>query len=122
MLGVDISDSMIEIARTFEATAKQGVQYCPSDCIQELRTVPVINALAPFDLVNTSWLWTNASNYEELRAIARNACNLLRKGGQLVGLLHNPFLCRKDYPMYERYGMFDVLPKAPKTSSKTDKF
>jgi SAM-dependent methyltransferase len=106
VLGVDIAAPMVQAALAFEATAKQGIQYCEGDCIKDMQKLPAVAALAPFDLVNASWLWTNASNYAELKGMATNAYNLLRQGGQLCGLLDNPFLSRKDYPMFERYHIF----------------
>jgi SAM-dependent methyltransferase len=104
-LGVDISEPMVQAAAALEAKTKQDIQYCAGDCMQDIRKLPLVAALAPFDLVNASWLWTNASTYAELKAMASNAYNLLRKDGQLCGLLQNPFLHRKDYLLFERYRM-----------------
>jgi SAM-dependent methyltransferase len=106
VLGVDLCEPMLQLAREIEAKAPQGIQYCQGDCIQDITKLPKVAALMPFDLVNTSWLWAHAKTYEEFRSMARNCFNALRPGGKLFGTLTNPFVTRKDHPFFERYGYF----------------
>lgn len=103
--GIDLSESLIQVARQLEAHHPLGIEYHVLDVVH----APVLGA---FDVVTAAWLFPYASSLEHLHAMARSLHAQLAPGGRVVGIVPNPSLdvSRGNYP---RYGMRVHAPAAP---------
>ncbi|QUR67706.1 class I SAM-dependent methyltransferase [Mycobacterium spongiae] len=96
VVGFDVSERMIEVARQQEVDVPLGIDYA----VQDARTVA---PRAEFDVVVSAWLLVHASNREELARLCRGPVSRLRKGGRFVALTTNPGVY--DFrPDYRKYG------------------
>jgi len=97
MLGVDISERMIELARAEEADRPLGISYEVGDA-RDL--VPQQD----FDLAVSAWLLVYAHDRDELDRMCRGLARRLRPGGRFVTLTTNPGLYHFTPPDYTKYG------------------
>jgi ubiquinone/menaquinone biosynthesis C-methylase UbiE len=77
VVGVDISASMIELARQAENQQPLGTTYIHGD-------VAALGTIGSFDLVSAAFLFNYAASKEALLALCRTAYNNLKPGGKLV--------------------------------------
>ncbi len=102
VVGIDISERMIELARDQEAHHPLGIEYRAEDA----RIVPgIVTGQKDFDLVVGAWLLVYARNRVELVQMCEGLASRLRDGGRLVTIINNPEVCELDsLPDYRKYG------------------
>jgi SAM-dependent methyltransferase len=101
VVGVDLSERMIELAKAQEGAAPLGVEYRVEDA-------RAIAGAQEFDLVVAAWLLVYARDRTELASMCRGLSSRLRPGGRLVTLIINPDLAAyRPFPDYSKYG-FEV--------------
>ncbi len=105
VVGVDISEAMIALARSHEAQESLGIQYRVEDA----------RATGPpeeFDLAVANWLLVYAHDRQELGAMCRGLARRIKPGGRFVTLTANPALysMQSHPPDYRKYGFEIRLP------------
>lgn len=98
VVGIDISERMIDLARQQEAGQPLGIEYRVEDARTEA-------AQADFDLVVGAWLLVYAQTRAELVQMCRGLASRLKSGGRLVTVVNNPAVYSFDpLPDYRKYG------------------
>lgn len=107
VVGVDISEEMITLARREETRAPLGIEYRVEDA-------RVTEPPQDFDLAVSNWLLVYAHNREELAVMCRGLARRLRTGGRFVTLTTNTELYswQSHPPDYRKYGFEILLPEA----------
>lgn len=101
VVGVDISERMIDLARAQEAEEPLGIEYRVEDA---RNVVPQQD----FDLAVSAWLLVYAHDRTELGQMCRGLASWLRPGGRFVTFTTNPGVYSfQPTPDYRKYG-FDV--------------
>jgi SAM-dependent methyltransferase len=113
VLGVDIDDVMINRAKLIETKAKSGISYCVGDGRKSLMTIPEVSTLAPFDMVNLSWVLPHLKTCAEVKAMATAMYGVLKVGGRVCGVTFNPHLDEKMMRLHERYGQINCFAPGP---------
>src|SRR5262249_15116442 len=83
VVGVDLSQGMIDLARQEEMAHPLGIEYHQQDARQ-------LSLPEPFDVVTASYLLNYASTREELLAMCQGIVRSLKPGGRLVAVNNNP--------------------------------
>jgi toxoflavin synthase len=113
VVGIDISERMIELAREQEARQPLGVEYR----VEDARAVA---AHADFDLVVGAWLLVYAQTRAELAQMCSGLASRLRTGGRLVTVVNNPAVYTFDpLPDYRKYGFELLLADRPVEGAPT---
>lgn len=98
VVGSDISERMIALAREEEARAPLGIEYRVEDA----------RAIVPqqdFDLAVSAWLLVYARDRAELARMCRGLARRLRPGGRFVTVTTNPGVYGfQPFPDYRKYG------------------
>jgi toxoflavin synthase len=96
VVGVDLSSTMIDVAKELEETSPQGIEYRVAD-------VANMEPIGTFDIVTAIWLLHYARTREELRAMSYNISRNLTPSGQLIAIIPNPdFInAQDDTDLYE---------------------
>ena len=107
VVGVDISEEMIVLARRHESSEPLGIEYRVEDA----------RATGPhedFDLAVSNWLLVYAHDRKELELMCRGLARRIKPGGRFVTLTANPALCawQSRPPNYRKYGFEVRLPDA----------
>jgi toxoflavin synthase len=98
VVGIDISERMIELAREQEARQPLGAEYR----VEDARAVA---GRPDFDLIVGAWLLVYAQTRAELVQMCRGLASRLRSGGRLVTVVNNPAVYDFDpLPDYRKYG------------------
>jgi 2-polyprenyl-3-methyl-5-hydroxy-6-metoxy-1,4-benzoquinol methylase len=97
VLGFDISERMIEVARAQEASKPLGIEYVVEDARAE-------QPRRDFDLAVAAWLLVYAHDRKELAQMCRGLARLLRPGGRFVTYTTNPNVYFFQEPDYRKYG------------------
>jgi toxoflavin synthase len=98
VVGIDISERMIDLARVQEARQPLGIEYR----VEDARAVA---EHADFDLVVGAWLLVYAQTRAELLQMCRGLASRLRSGGRFVTVVNNPAVYGFDpLPDYRKYG------------------
>jgi toxoflavin synthase len=98
VVGVDISERMIDLAREQEARQPLGIEYR----VEDANTVA---GQADFDLVVGVWLLVYAQTRAELVQMCRGLASRLSSGGRFVTVVSNPAVYGFDpLPDYRKYG------------------
>lgn len=101
VVGVDISERMIDLAQAQEAEEPLGIEYRVEDA---RNVVPQQD----FDLAVSAWLLVYAHDRTELGQMCRGLASWLRPGGRFVTFTTNPGVYSfQPTPDYRKYG-FDV--------------
>jgi SAM-dependent methyltransferase len=101
VVGFDLSQRMIELARGQESEQPLGIEYLVEDA---RRIVPQQD----FDLAVSAWLLVYAHDRSELQQMCRGLASWLRPGGRFVTFTSNPDVYFIDpLPDYSKFG-FDV--------------
>ncbi|MDG3002330.1 class I SAM-dependent methyltransferase [Paludisphaera mucosa] len=100
VLGVDLSEGMIALARAEEAARPVGVDYLVGDCRE-------LGLPGEFDLAVAAYLLNYARDRCELAAMCRGVAHCLKPGGRFVTANTNPGLDFDRLPSFAAYG-FDV--------------
>jgi ubiquinone/menaquinone biosynthesis C-methylase UbiE len=100
IVGVDISEKMIELARLSEEKEPLGIEYIVSDAQQ-------IGTIGSFDLVVASYLLNYAQTKDQLLKMCQSIAANLKPGGRFVSINNNPELPAEFYaqPKSEKYGV-----------------
>lgn len=105
VVGIDLSDRMIELAREREARQPLGIEYRVEDARDVVQQ-------PDFDLVVAAWLLVHARSRAELVQMCRGLASRLSSGGRFVTLTTNPdvydFAPAADYG---KYGLQMTLPE-----------
>ena len=107
VVGIDISEEMIELARWQEAREPLGIDYR----IQDAREVGLQQ---DFDLCVSNWLLVYAHDREELGVMCHGLASRIKPKGRFVTLLTNPALYtwQSQPPDYRKYGFEAQLPES----------
>jgi ubiquinone/menaquinone biosynthesis C-methylase UbiE len=97
VVGVDLSERMIELARRQEADHHLGIEYLVGDG-------RALKLTEQFDLVVAAYLLNYARHREELGAMCRSITRCLKPGGRFVTVNTNPGLDFRSAPSYRQYG------------------
>lgn len=98
VVGFDISEKMIGLAREQEAHEPLGIEYFVADASQEV-------AQQDFDLAISAYLLVYARDRDELARMCRGVACRVRPGGRFVTLTTNPGLYTFGrVPDYRKYG------------------
>jgi toxoflavin synthase len=99
VVGVDISERMIDLAREQEARQPLGIEYRVEDA-------KAVAGQADFDLVVGVWLLVYAQTRAELAQMCRGLASRLSPGGRFVTVVGNPAVYDFDpLPDYRKYGL-----------------
>lgn len=105
VVGIDISDRMIALARAHETRQPLGIHYR----VEDARTVA---GEPKFDLVVAAWLLVYAQTRDELAQMCRGLASRLGTGGRFVTVIRNPALYTlESLPDYRKYGFTLTLPE-----------
>jgi len=97
VVGVDISQGMIDIAEQAEQQQPLGIEYICSDAKD-------IQGLGEFDLILGAYLFHYAPDEQSLLAMATAARAHLAPDGRFVGINENPEQSLADFNGYAQYG------------------
>lgn len=98
VVGMDVSERMIELARRQEQDDPLGIDYR----VQDARSIAVQHH---FDLAVAAWLLVYAHDRQELAQMCQGLARLLRPGGRFVTITTNPDVYSfKPTPDYRKYG------------------
>ncbi|WP_437192745.1 class I SAM-dependent methyltransferase [Planctomicrobium sp. SH527] len=98
VVGFDISERMIDLARSQESQQKLGIEYCVADARDAV-------AQQDYDLVASAWLLVYARTRAELDQMCHGLASRLRSGGRFVTFTTNPGLYHFDQRAdYRKYG------------------
>ncbi|MEX3008932.1 class I SAM-dependent methyltransferase [Hoeflea sp. TYP-13] len=101
VVGVDISERMIELARNQEAQESIGIEYR----VEDVRSA---GPRQDFDLVVAAWLLVYAQDRAELARMCQGLASRLKSGGRFVTFTTNPAVYDfRPPPDYQKYG-FDI--------------
>jgi toxoflavin synthase len=97
VVGVDLSEGMIALARQQEEAHRLGIDYRVADARR-------LSLPMSFDLVVSAYLLNYAPNRGELRAMCSGIARCLKPGGRFVTVNCNPALNFPAAPSYRKYG------------------
>ena len=97
VLGIDLSEGMIALARAQEQRQRLGVDYLVGDGRK-------LSLGATFDLAVAAYLLNYASTRDELRAMSEGVARCLKPGGRFVTVNCSPKLDFRTAPSYRQYG------------------
>jgi SAM-dependent methyltransferase len=98
VIGLDISETMIQKAQTAELAKPLGIAYR----VQDVTKMGIVGA---FDVVTAIYLFPYAATEEALTAMFKAIAANLKPGGKLVAITLNPHLCAQDLSIYPHYGI-----------------
>lgn len=99
MVGVDISEEMINRAKILEDQAPLGIEYRQRDVTQ-------LGPVGSFDLVTAVYLFPYASTQQMILAMCQAIYENLAPGGRFVSITLDPDLASEaDLKLYESYGV-----------------
>jgi ubiquinone/menaquinone biosynthesis C-methylase UbiE len=107
VVGIDISEKMIELARWQETKEPLGIEYR----VQDARGT---GPQEEFDLSVSNWLLVYAHNRDELGVMCRGLARQIKSGGRFVTLTTNPelYTWQSQPPDYRKYGFEARLPES----------
>jgi ubiquinone/menaquinone biosynthesis C-methylase UbiE len=97
VVGVDLSEKMIALARGREDQDQLGITYTVSDVIE-------LGKIGSFDLVVASYLLNYAQTRDQLFEMGRTIYNNLNPGGRFVSVNNNPEQPPDTFPICTKYG------------------
>lgn len=98
LVGVDISEKMIELAQAQEAQNPLGIEY-------HVRNVAELEQLGAFDIVTAVFLLVYAATEQELTAMCRAIASNLAPGGRCIAAITSPELAEKHLAAMRRIGI-----------------
>ncbi|MDB9308265.1 class I SAM-dependent methyltransferase [Aphanizomenon sp. CS-733/32] len=102
VVGVDISQKMIELAREEETRKFQNIEYILGDVLE-------LGEIGSFDLVVASYLLNYARSPEELLKMCESIFANLKPGGRFVTINNNPSQAPISYLKTEKYGFIKSI-------------
>ena len=97
VLGIDLSDAMVERARDAERGMPLEINYRQGDAA-------TLGAVGAFDLVSAAYLFNYAKDRSQLLAFARTVHANLKSGGRLIAYNDNPLTPEDDYVSHAEFG------------------
>jgi ubiquinone/menaquinone biosynthesis C-methylase UbiE len=97
VLGIDLSENMIELAKQQEETEPLGVEYLVRDVLE-------LGQIGEFDVVTATFLLNHAQTQAQLLKMCQNLAVNLKSGGRFLAINHNLELSPECYPRIEKYG------------------
>lgn len=98
VVGVDISEKMIELAKRAEKENPLGAEYVVCD-------VTALGKIGAFDIVSAAFLFNYASSKETLLAMCRTVYDNLKSGGKLAASVNaTPLYSPKNSNITRKYG------------------
>lgn len=97
VLGVDLSEKMIELGREEESRRPLGIRYQVGDAKD-------VQVAEPFDLACAAYLLNYASTREELLAMCRAIARVLKPGGRFVTVNSSPLHRPEHFDQVRKYG------------------
>ena len=97
VLGVDLSEGMIELARSQESQHRLGIEYLVGDAME----LPLNKT---FDLAMAAYLLNYAHDRDELQSMCNEISRSLKPGGRFVTVNCNPACDFSRAPSYRQYG------------------
>ena len=97
VVGIDLSEAMIRLARDQESRDPLGITYRVEDACAE-------SARQEFDIAVSAWLLVYARNQAELSAMCRGLASRVKSGGRFVTFTGNPNLYTFKDADYRKYG------------------
>jgi toxoflavin synthase len=98
VVGVDISEKMIEIARQEEAREPLGIEYLVRDVLE-------LGEIDQFDIVTAGFLLNYSQTKEQLLKMCQNIYANLKPHGRFVTLNGNLDLPAEIYPKHQKYSL-----------------
>jgi SAM-dependent methyltransferase len=105
VVGVDLSEPLLQVARDIEKKLPLGIEYLCADITSALD-------IEAIDLATAVWLFPFADTPERLEAMASGLYRTLVPGGMLAGVTSSTALA-PDLSAYEKYGLTAHAPAAP---------
>uniref|UniRef100_B8HQR3 Methyltransferase type 11 n=1 Tax=Cyanothece sp. (strain PCC 7425 / ATCC 29141) TaxID=395961 RepID=B8HQR3_CYAP4 len=102
VVGVDMSEKMIELAVAEETRAPLGIEYLVS-------TAEDIGKIDQFDLVVAAFLLNYAQTREQLQQMCESIALNLKPGGRFVGINNNQEQPPETYPKCAAYGFIKTI-------------
>lgn len=102
VVGVDISENMIEIAKQEEARKPLGIEYIVRDVLE-------LDEFGKFDLVVASFLLNHAQTKEQLLKMCQIIYLNLKSGCRFVTLNANVGMPPEQYPKLQKYGITKTI-------------
>jgi toxoflavin synthase len=106
VVGVDVSASMIALARQEEASAPLGIEYLIEDVWE-------LGRIGEFDLVVASYLLNYSRTSEQLHELCAVISANLLSGGRFVAINNNPEQAIETFETIKKYGFSKRLPTPP---------
>ncbi|MGD2186190.1 MAG: class I SAM-dependent methyltransferase [Desulfobacterales bacterium] len=97
VVGVDISEKMIRLAKQQEQNHPLGINYILSDVME-------LGSIGNFDLVVASYLLNYAQTKEQLLKMCQTIAANLKPGSRFVGINNNPDQPPESFPICRKYG------------------
>ncbi|MDC9615723.1 class I SAM-dependent methyltransferase [Xenorhabdus khoisanae] len=104
VVGVDISKTMIEIAKNKSRQYDDDIEF-------HLRDISKMESFGKFDIINAAWLFCHAESLEDLETMFRVTADQLNPSGKLVSYTFEPDY-RLEKGNYENY-CIKVLSEEP---------
>jgi len=102
VVGVDISEKMIELAQQEEAKKPLGIEYIVGDVIE-------LKKIGRFDLVVASFLLNHAQTKEQLLKMCQSIYTNLKPGARFVSINNNSEQPPESYHKLEKYGVIKSI-------------
>ncbi|MFE8600443.1 class I SAM-dependent methyltransferase [Archangium violaceum] len=103
VVGVDLSEDMVRVARSHEAASSLGIQYAVGDAVS-------LGGLGQFDCAVAIYLLGYMRSREELVQTGRGIARNLKPGGRFLTYFVNPGLSRSP-GYYRKYGIDFFVPE-----------
>jgi ubiquinone/menaquinone biosynthesis C-methylase UbiE len=102
VIGVDLSEKMIELARKKETQDQLGISYTVGDITE-------LGKIGNFDLVVASYLLNYAQTKEHLLDMCQTIFTNLKPGGCFVSVNNNPEQSPETFPFCSKYGFTKTI-------------
>jgi ubiquinone/menaquinone biosynthesis C-methylase UbiE len=103
VIGMDISEAMIELAKQEEKSHPLGIEYRVRDALK-------LGELKKVDMIAAAFLLNYMQTKEQLLQVSRNIYNNLKPGGRFVTITENPELPSHAYSTMQ-YGVAKKVPE-----------
>ncbi|MCB9701148.1 MAG: class I SAM-dependent methyltransferase [Myxococcales bacterium] len=97
VVGVDLSEKMVALARRYEAARPLGIEYRVADVLD-------LGVIGSFDLVVSSFALHYAADRDALLRMCRVIHANLKPGGRLISINDNPGALPDSVDGFEKYG------------------
>ncbi len=102
VVGVDISEKMIEIARQEEAREPLGIEYLVGDVLE-------LGEIDQFDIVVAAFLLNYSQTKEQLLKMCQNIYGNLKPNGRFVTINGNVDMPAEVYPKWRKYSIIKSI-------------